>query len=164
MASQKLVFFGLSITSSWGNGHATTYRALIRALAARGHDVTFIERDVPWYAENRDLPAPTYCHTKLYSTVEECQDRFDKLVREADAVIVGSYVPDGVQIGTWITNIAGGVKAFYDIDTPVTMAKLARGEDEYLSPAMIPRFESTPISAGASTPVIAFVITPLLIT
>ena len=46
----RIVILGLSITSSWGNGHATTYRALVRALAARGHDVLFLERDVPWYA------------------------------------------------------------------------------------------------------------------
>jgi spore maturation protein CgeB len=39
---------GLSITSSWGNGHATTWRALLKALAARGHAITFLERDVPW--------------------------------------------------------------------------------------------------------------------
>lgn len=141
MRAQRLVFFGLSITSSWGNGHASTYRALLRALAARGHDVTFIERDVPWYAENRDLPDPPYCRTLFYETIEECRDRFSKIVREADVVIVGSYVPDGVLLGTWVTNLATGVKVFYDIDTPVTLAKLARGEDDYLSPAMIPRFD-----------------------
>ena len=60
MASGALdiVVLGLSITSSWGNGHATTSRALLRALAARGHRLLFLERDVPWYAGNRDLPAP----------------------------------------------------------------------------------------------------------
>ncbi|MCA1665532.1 MAG: glycosyltransferase, partial [Myxococcales bacterium] len=62
----RIVFVGLSITSSWGNGHATTYRALLRALAARGHELVFLERDVPWYAENRDLPAPPFCRVALY--------------------------------------------------------------------------------------------------
>ena len=69
----KIVILGLSITSSWGNGHATTYRALVRALAARGHDILFLERDAPWYAGNRDLPEPPYCRTALYdelTTVE----------------------------------------------------------------------------------------------
>jgi spore maturation protein CgeB len=141
MPQLRIVFFGLSITSSWGNGHATTYRSLIRQLAARGHEVTFLERDVPWYADNRDLPKPKYCKTKLYSSTEECKDKFAREVREADVVVVGSYVPDGVLIGTWVTNIATGVKAFYDIDTPVTLATLQRGDDEYLSPAMIPRFD-----------------------
>lgn len=141
MPPLRFVIFGLSITSSWGNGHATTYRSLIRALAARGHHVTFIERDVPWYADNRDLTNPGYCTTLFYESVKECKDRFTSLVKEADVVMVGSYVPDGVLVGTWVTNIASGVKVFYDIDTPVTLAKLAGGDDEYLSPAMIPRFD-----------------------
>jgi spore maturation protein CgeB len=59
------VFLGLSITSSWGNGHATTYRALLRALAERGHEVTFLERDLDFYAANRDLPEPPFARTIL---------------------------------------------------------------------------------------------------
>ena len=110
MTQLRFVFFGLSITSSWGNGHATTYRSLIRQLAARGHQVTFLERDVPWYAENRDLSKSKYCKIKLYSTLEECKDRFTNEVRDADVVIVGSYVPDGIWVGTWVTNIAKGIK------------------------------------------------------
>ena len=66
-----LVILGLSITSSWGNGHATTYRGLVRELTARGHDVLFLERDVPWYAENRDLPHPPYCRTELYQSLAD---------------------------------------------------------------------------------------------
>jgi len=141
MPQLRLVFLGLSITSSWGNGHATTYRSLIRHLAARGHDILFLERDVPWYADNRDLPQPPYCNVCLYSTTDECKARFATDVRDADAVIAGSYVPDGVQLATWVTNTARGVKAFYDIDTPVTLARLQRGEYEYLSPALIPCFD-----------------------
>ena len=57
-ARLDLVFLGLSLSSSWGNGHATTYRALLRGLAERGHRLLFLERDVPWYASARDLPRP----------------------------------------------------------------------------------------------------------
>jgi spore maturation protein CgeB len=49
---------GLSLSSSWGNGHATTYRALLKAFAERGHDILFLERDVPWYRAHRDLAHP----------------------------------------------------------------------------------------------------------
>ncbi len=140
MPQLRFVFFGLSITSSWGNGHATTYRGLVRELAARGHDVLFLERDVPWYANNRDLAEPPYGKTVLYRSVEEAKDRFARQVREADAVIVGSYVPEGVPIGEWVVRQTNGVPAFYDIDTPVTLAKLARGDREYLSPALIPQY------------------------
>jgi spore maturation protein CgeB len=136
----KIAVLGLSITSSWGNGHATTYRALIRELAARGHDVTFLERDVPWYAENRDLPHPPYGRTELYYSLEDLDSRFSQTIATADLVIVGSYVPEGVQAGDWALETARGLTAFYDIDTPVTLAKLARGDFEYLHPRQIPRY------------------------
>ena len=135
-----IVILGLSITSSWGNGHATTYRALLRALAARGHDVLFLERDVPWYAENRDLPAPPYGRTVLYDSLAELERRCATEVREADAVIVGSYVPDGIAVGEWVLHTARGVRAFYDIDTPVTLARLDAGVD-YLEPAQVARYD-----------------------
>jgi spore maturation protein CgeB len=136
----SIVIFGLSITSSWGNGHATTYRSLLRGLSARGHDLCFLERNVPWYAENRDLPYPRHGRFELYENLEELKDRFTREVREADLVIVGSYVPQGIAIGEWVTDTARGATAFYDIDTPVTLAKLKRGEIEYLSKALIPRY------------------------
>ena len=136
----KIIILGLSITSSWGNGHATTYRGLVRELAARGHEVLFLERDKPWYATHRDLPRPPYGETHLYGSVEELQARFGGRIGQADAVIVGSYVPEGVSVGEWVTAHAGGVTAFYDIDTPVTLAKLAAGDHEYLSPELIGRY------------------------
>lgn len=137
----KLVVLGLSITSSWGNGHATTYRGLIREFTRRGHDVTFLERDVSWYANQRDLPNPDFCRTELYASAEDLKERFASVVKEADAVIVGSYVPEGVIVGEWVTSIAEGVTAFYDIDTPVTLAKLERGDFEYLTPDLIAKYQ-----------------------
>src|SRR5438309_2080709 len=126
----RIVILGLTITSSWGNGHATTYRGLVRELSRRGHDVLFLERDKPWYADNRDLPRPPYGTTCVYDSVGDLKRRFARDVREADLVIVGSYVPDGVTVGKWVTKTARGLTAFYDIDTPVTLAKLARGDYE----------------------------------
>jgi spore maturation protein CgeB len=137
----KLVVLGLSITSSWGNGHATTYRGLLRALTRAGHEVLFLERDVPWYAAHRDLPNPVFCTTRLYAGLAELQGSYAGVVAEADAVILGSYVPDGAAVGDWLWRTATGVKAFYDIDTPVTLAKLGRGENDYLTPELIPRFD-----------------------
>jgi spore maturation protein CgeB len=137
----RFVFLGLSITSSWGNGHATTYRGLLRELRARGHDVLFLERDVPWYALNRDLPQPPFCRIELYSSVADLQQRFTEEVCAADVVIVGSYVPEGAAVGEWVTRTARGLTAFYDIDTPVTMAALAAGDCEYLTPQLISRYQ-----------------------
>jgi spore maturation protein CgeB len=137
----RVIIFGLSITSSWGNGHATTYRGLIQGLAALGHHVTFLERDLPWYAKNRDLPNPPYARLHLYASLAEVKRKFGDLVRSADLVIVGSYVPQGTELGDWVTRTARGVTAFYDIDTPVTLGKLARGENEYVSPRLISRYD-----------------------
>ena len=136
-----IVFLGLSITSSWGNGHATTYRGLVRELVRAGHRVLFLERDVPWYAESRDLPQPSHGRIELYGGMEELKDRFSAAVAQADLVIVGSYVPQGAEVGRWAIETGRGVVAFYDIDTPVTLAKLERGEHEYLAPQLIPRFD-----------------------
>lgn len=141
MANLDITILGLSITSSWGNGHATTYRGLVRALAARGHRVTFLERDVPWYADNRDLPEPPGCRTWLYQSLEELQDRFADVVRQADLVVVGSYVPDGIAVGQWAIRTAENVAAFYDIDTPITLANLEGRTCEYLTPELISQYD-----------------------
>jgi spore maturation protein CgeB len=137
----RIVIIGLTITSSWGNGHATTYRGLVGELSRRGHDVLFLEHDKPWYRSNRDLPHPPHGRTRLYQSVEDLKQRFAREVEQADAVIVGSYVPQGVEVGQWVTRSAGGVTAFYDIDTPVTLGKLERGELEYLSAELIRRYD-----------------------
>jgi len=137
----QIAILGLSITSSWGNGHATTYRALVKALAARGHRVRFFERDVPWYAENRDLPRPPFAEVTLYGSLDELRRRHAAAVRDADLVIVGSYVPEGIAAGDWVRAEARGLVAFYDIDTPVTLAALERGGTEYLAPRQIPAYD-----------------------
>jgi len=141
MNALGIVIVGLSITSSWGNGHATTYRGLVRALEARGHRVMFLERDVPWYRDNRDLPAPPYGQTALYASIEELREGFADTIRDADLVIVGSYVPDGVAVSEWVLAQARGLVAFYDIDTPITLAALERNEAQYIAKPLIPRFD-----------------------
>jgi nucleoside-diphosphate-sugar epimerase/spore maturation protein CgeB len=136
----KLVVLGLSLSSSWGNGHATTFRALLKAFAKRGHEILFLERDVPWYRDNRDIGEPEYCDLQFYASLEDL-DRWRDQIRSADAVIVGSYVPEGVAVGRYAQSHARGVCAFYDIDTPVTLSKLERGDFEYLSPEIISGYD-----------------------
>ncbi len=137
----KLVVVGLSLSSSWGNGHATTYRALLRAFAARGHDVTFHEWDAPWYrGEHRDLPDPDFCRLDLYPSWDAVRGRVIAEAREADAALVGSYVHEGPRV---IDDLAGaGVEPlfFYDIDTPVTVGQLRGGEPVSLRPDQVPLF------------------------
>jgi spore maturation protein CgeB len=140
-APMDIVFLGLSITSSWGNGHAVTYRGLVRELERRGHRVLFLERDLPWYADNRDLPKPPWGRTEIYRSLPELEDRFARAVASAGLVVVGSYVPEGTAVCEWVASTARGVRAFYDIDTPVTLARLARDDCDYLSRSVVPRFD-----------------------
>ena len=136
----QCVFLGLSITSTWGNGHATTYRGLLKELRRLGHSVTFLERDVPWYASNREFSNSPYCSVELYRSIDELKDCFTSLIRTADLVVVGSYVPEGIEIGRWVTSIAKNCTAFYDIDTPVTLSNLSKGKCEYLSYDLYPQY------------------------
>lgn len=138
----KLVLFGLSLSSSWGNGHATTYRSLLRAFAARGHHVTFYEWNAPWYCgAHRDLPDPPYAELVLYESWGDVRTRAIAEARGADATMVGSYVHEGTRV---IDDLAAAGVAplfFYDIDTPVTVAALRRGDAEYLRPDQVPLFD-----------------------
>lgn len=137
----KLVVFGLSLSSSWGNGHATTYRALLRAFAARGHEIVFYEWDAPWYrGEHRDLPRPDYCRLVLYGEWERVASRALGDAREADATLVGSYVHRGPRVIDDLAEDGVDPLFFYDIDTPVTVSLLRTGKADYLRADQIPLF------------------------
>ncbi|WP_137390819.1 CgeB family protein [Rhodoligotrophos defluvii] len=144
--SLDIVVLGLSLSSSWGNGHATTYRGLLRALNQLGHRVLFLERDMPWYANHRDLADPDFCALEYYASVDDLITRFAGQIKRADAVIVGSYVPEGVVVIDEVSRLVArsrGTNAFcfYDIDTPVTLAKLRRGDEEYIARRQVPLFD-----------------------
>lgn len=138
----KIVIFGLSITSAWGNGHATTFRALVRELHARGHRIVFFEKDVVWYRENRDLPHPPYCEVVLYDDWRTIARRAQAELRASDVAVIGSYFPDGNAAIEIVGASPAPVKSFYDIDTPITLAKLrTEGQTEYLRAEQVPLFD-----------------------
>ncbi len=137
----NIVIIGLSLSSSWGNGHATTYRSLIKGLYQEGHTVIFLEEDVSWYAGYRDLTSPSYCRLHLYNDPTELKVDYADTIKHADLVIVGSYVQSGIKVGEWVLNQAEGITAFYDIDTPVTLTKLDDGDCEYITPKQIPAYD-----------------------
>lgn len=136
-----IVFVGLSLSSSWGNGHATTFRALLRGLDELGRRVLFLERDVPWYARHRDLPNPDFCTLSYYHDIGELISGYEDAMKSAEAVVIGSYVPEGVSVIDAVGGLNPRRLCFYDIDTPVTLAKLARGDEEYLANRQIPDFD-----------------------
>jgi spore maturation protein CgeB len=138
----KITIFGLSITSSWGNGHATTFRALCNALYDRGHRIVFFEHNLEWYQNNRDLPQPPYCDTRIFERWEEILPAVRKELQDSDVAVVGSYFPDGIAALDEVLASKVPVKAFYDIDTPITVAGLRKqGQTEYLLKRHLPELD-----------------------
>jgi spore maturation protein CgeB len=139
----NLVIFGLSVSSSWGNGHAALWRGLIRALLAQGNRVTFFERDVPYYAENRDLTAlPEGGTLVLYPDWHQALPVIRRALAGADVGIVTSYCPDALAATALLRDSRVPVGCFYDLDTPVTLARLDAGEDvPYIGPDGLAPFD-----------------------
>ena len=125
----KLVVFGLTISSSWGNGHATLWRGLCRALARRGHRVAFFERDVPYYATNRDLVEVPGGELVLYHDWDAVLPAARRHLADADVAMVTSYCPDGVAAADLVLDAPAAVRTFYDLDTPVTLGQLRDGQE-----------------------------------
>ena len=138
----KVVIFGLTVSSSWGNGHATLWRGLLKALARRGHDVVFFERDTPFYRENRDLHALEGGKLLIYPDWETVEGRAAGEVADADVAIVTSYCPDALRAERLLLDAGRPLRVFYDLDTPVTLSRLAeaggldgRHRPDYVGPA-----------------------------
>ena len=138
----KIVIFGLSISSAWGNGHATTFRALCKSLHGRGHEVVFFEHNAEWYEHNRDLPEPPFCALKIFEDWNEILPTVRAELASADVAVVGSYFPDGIAALDEVFDSSVSVKAFYDIDTPITVAALRRdGRTDYLLRRHLPELD-----------------------
>ena len=138
----KLTIFGLSITSSWGNGHATTFRALCQSLHARGHRIVFFEHNLEWYQNNRDLPDPPYCEVKLFEDWKQALPLVRAELKDSDVAMIGSYFPDGIAALEEVLSSNVPVKAFYDIDTPITVRNLkTHGGTEYLHQEHLPELD-----------------------
>ncbi|CAG1064974.1 hypothetical protein BAC1_00547 [uncultured bacterium] len=132
----KLAVFGLTMSSSWGNGHATIWRGLCRGLAKRGHRVVFFERDVPYYASHRDMLSPEGAELVLYGSWEDIKRRAERELSGADAAIVTSYCPDALEACSLVLSSKAGVKCFYDLDTPVTLKSVENGD----APSYVPPY------------------------
>jgi spore maturation protein CgeB len=138
----KLVVFGLSVSSSWGNGHATLWRGLIRALDRLGHRVVFFERDVPYYAAHRDLRELPGGRLVLYSSWTEVRAAVRAELADADVAMVTSYCPDAVSATDLVLQSPVPLRAFYDLDTPVTLERVRAGDAvPYIGPDGLAGFD-----------------------
>lgn len=131
-----LVIFGLTISSSWGNGHATLWRGLLKALALRGHTVVFYEKERTFYADTRDgWPTPKGVRLRLYNHLTEVQHEARHDLAEADVAVVSSYCAEGAEVSRLVLDSDAEVKVFYDLDTPVTLDALNAGTSVDYLPA-----------------------------
>jgi spore maturation protein CgeB len=124
----KIVIFGLTISSSWGNGHATLWRGLCKNLVSLGHDIVFFERNTPYYAGARDLFELPGGRLEIYESWEDISARARLDAGEADATIITSYCVDACQAAAMVADCSRALRVFYDLDTPITLARLGAGE------------------------------------
>jgi spore maturation protein CgeB len=122
------VIFGLTLSSSWGNGHATLWRGLLKALAVRGHTAVFYEKDVSYYRDTRDgWEPPAGVRLRLYTQLDDTGPEAKRELAHADVAIVTSYCPDGRAASSLLLGSPARLKVFYDLDTPVTLDALRSG-------------------------------------
>ena len=146
--SLQITILGSTITSSWGNKHAPVYAGLVRELVLRGHRVLFMERDKPLYAENRDMTTPPYGRFELYYSVTDLKARFRAELGTSDAIILGSGVPNGIDVANAVLAVNPGTTAFYDLDAPTTLDAVEMETCTYLNRNLMPQFDLYLSAAG----------------
>jgi spore maturation protein CgeB len=151
----KIAFFGSSLLSSYWNGAATYYRGLLKALAARGHDITFYEPDVYERQQHRDIDPPYWCRVVVYDGTIEALKEVALEAGNADIVVKTSGVgfeDDALLEAVFVAARPDALKIFWDVDAPATIAEL-RANSEHLLRKMLPKIDAV-LTYGGGQPVI----------
>ncbi|MGK9050719.1 CgeB family protein [Neorhizobium petrolearium] len=135
----KIAFYGSSLVSAYWNGAATYYRGLLRALAAKGYDITFYEPDVYDRQKNRDIDPPDWCKVVVYDGTIEALKAVTADAGQADIVVKASGV--GFEDDLLFEEVLraakpGALKTFWDVDAPATLAELRAAPDHPLRKAL----------------------------
>lgn len=150
-APLEIAFFGSSLVSSYWNGAATYYRGLVRALAARGHRVTFYEPDAWDRQRHRDIDDPPWARVVVYSgTDPAAAERALDEARSADVLIKASGVgvfDEQLDAGVLDRRRRGALAIYWDVDAPATLARLAREGRDPLR-ALVPRYDLVLVYGG----------------
>jgi spore maturation protein CgeB len=147
----RIAWFGSSLVSAYWNGAATYYRGLVRALAARGHEVTFLEPDAYERQQHRDLDDPDWAEVVVYEPAE--WETALERAADADVVIKSSGV--GVldaELEAAVLELGCGTAIFWDVDAPATLARLEADPRDPLR-ALIPRYDLV-LTYGGGNPVV----------
>jgi spore maturation protein CgeB len=150
-APLDIAFFGSSLVSSYWNGAATYYRGLVRALAARGHRITFYEPDAWERQRYRDIEDPPWARVVVYSgTDPSAADRALAEAGHADVIIKASGVgafDERLEAGVLEHRRPGALAVYWDVDAPATLARLQQDPADALR-AHLPRYDLVLIYGG----------------
>ncbi len=148
-------FFGSSLVSAYWNGAATYYRGVIRALAARGHRVTFYEPDAYERQQHRDIDDPAWCRVVVYEPTLEAMGRCLEEGARADLVVKASGVgvlDAELEAGVLARRRPASTVAFWDVDAPATLERV-NGDAKDPFRALIPRYDVV-FTYGGGPPVV----------
>lgn len=138
-----IAFYGSSLVSAYWNGAATYYRGLIRALAQRGHRVTFYEPDAYGRQQHRDIDDPPWAEVVVYPADETALARVLDSGRSADVVVKASGVgvfDRELECGVLELQSSARIVAFLDVDAPATLDRVAADPADPFA-ALIPRYD-----------------------
>ncbi len=139
----RLSFIGSSLVSCYWNGAATYYRGLLRALAAHGHRVTFLEPDAFGRQQNRDMPDPDWARVIVWPATPEGMERAIDLARGADLIVkasgVGVFDPE-LEAAVLALRRPGNLVAFWDVDAPATLDRVESDPADPFRP-LVPRYD-----------------------
>lgn len=146
----RIAWFGSSLVSSYWNGAATYYRGIVRALADRGHDVTFYEPDAYQRQAHRDIADPPWAEVVVWEPGEREAERLVRATRGVDVVVKSSGVGvlDDV-LERAVAGLDGPMRVFWDVDAPATLAGMSAA-----SASRVPAFDAV-LTYGGGEPVVA---------
>jgi spore maturation protein CgeB len=155
MTRPSIAFFGSSLVSAYWNGAATYYRGIVRAMHARGYDITFYEPDAYDRQRHRDIEDPDWARVVVYSPVESCALDALKAARAADIVVKTSGVgvlDEFLEQAVVQQKRSGSLAIFWDVDAPATLDRLAANESDPFR-ALVPQYDLV-LTYGGGQPVV----------
>jgi len=149
----RIAFFGSSLVSSYWNGAATYYRGLLRALAGRGHEVTFFEPDAFERQQHRDIDDPSWANVVVWNPTEARARVLVRAARRFDLVVKASGV--GVldaELERAVAALDGPIRVFWDVDAPATLARVEQWREDVFRD-LVPRYDLV-LTYGGGDPVV----------
>lgn len=153
-----IAFYGSSLLSSYWNGAATYYRGLVRALAARGHRITFFEPDVWDRQAHRDIDPPDWAEVVVYPGTAEGLKAVTRRAGAFDVVVKTSgvgFADDDLLLQVMAAARPEAVRLFWDVDAPATLAEIRDAPDHAIR-LTLPRLDAVMTYGGGDAVVAAY--------